>query len=593
MGNQSSQVDASPSQSEADDAGSFEDGGEEVVASAVPIDGDLDDAQENDSGDSKDFDVSPVELPADDDDDDDDDDEANPVLTQRQEKQAMKQARAAEKKELKEARAQEKAKLAQEAKERKLAQAQAAQEAKLAKAQAARELKLARANEKQANKDKLVQVLPVAEPEQDDADDEESEELLESACLEEQTAPGLTRREQKAALKLARAQEKEELRSARAQEKAMLKASRAQEKEALLTIRSEAKETLRVAQARRNEAMQAAKAQGREALAEAEAHWGTAAGRGEFALVCAGISAENVHVVLFNEENQPPPGMPAVPGQMVAVDQAAGCVVVALRGSSCLRDALVDLDCRPEPVSLGGLEGLAHGGMLRSAQELIGPLADAVDTALERLTGPRRILVLGHSLGAGVAALVTALWMDAGRFPLTEVKCLAYACPQVLDPALSAVQSSHTTSYVQGDDTVPCLGLASAMDLRDALVMIADPEARVRMAEGADLESLQGLSEDEVLAAAQRGDADTLSAMYASVRNLVGSHENRLFPSGRLVKMLPGKEPWEAELSEVDEMVVTTDMKRAHLPYRYLACVQEATAAGGATEALWSAQPAL
>lgn len=379
----------------------------------------------------------------------------------------------------------------------------------------------------------------------------------------------------------------------RAQEKAMLKASRAQEKAALLAIRSDERETLRAARDRRNEAMQAAKAQGSDALAAAEHHWGTVAGRGEFALACAGISGQDVHVVLFNEESQPAPGMPAVPGQMVAIDQAKGCVVVALRGSSCLRDALVDLDCRPEPLSLGGCDGLAHGGMLRSAQQLMCPLADAVDAALERLTGPARLLVVGHSLGAGVAALITALWMDAGRFPSTEVKCLAYACPQVLDATLSASTSLHTTSYVYGEDTVPCLGLASASDLRDALVTIADPEARVRMAEGADLECLQGLSADDILAAAQRGDSDTLAAMYASVRNLVGSHDHRLFPSGCLVKMLTGHAPWAAEMSEVDEMVVTTDMVTAHLPHRYLSAVQEVAAAGGATAALWTARSAL
>lgn len=578
------------------EAKSSGDGGDEGVAPPSPCEAALDDAEENDSADSKELAIPPVESP----------EGASSAPTQREEKQALKRARAAEQKEMKEARAQEKAVLAQEAKELKLARAQAAQELKLAKAQAARELKLARAQEKQDKKDGLVQNTSPAEPEEDDSGDEESDELVESACLEAQieksrtrgadvsrSSYNLTRREQKAALNLARAQEKEESKSVRAQEEAMLKASRAQTKGALSAIRSEEKATLRAAQERKSLAVKAAKAQGQEALALAEAHWRSAAGRGGFALACAGIEAQGVDVVLFNEETEPPPGQPAVPGQMVAVDQVKGCVVVALRGSSCLRDALVDLDCAPETLNMGGRDGLAHGGMLRSAQLLIHPLAEAVDTALESLVGPPRILVTGHSLGAGIAALVTALWMDAERFPLAEVKCLAYACPQVLDATFSLSTSTHTTSYVYGEDTVPCLGLASAKDLRDALVMIADPEARVRIAATSGFEDLEGLGADEILAAAHRGDVDTLTALYTSVRRLVGSHEGRLFPSGRLVKILTGSEVWEANFSEVDEMIVTMDMVAAHMPHRYLAAVQEVATAGGATACLWREQSAL
>merc|ERR1740130_2117121 len=106
--------------------------------------------------------------------------------------------------------------------------------------------------------------------------------------------------------------------------------------------------------------MKLARVQGKEALQAAEAHWQTHAGRGASALICAGIPANGIEVIYFDESKKPLPGELHVPGNMVAVDHVCGCVVVALRGSSCLRDVLLDLDCKPAPLNVGGIGGHAH-----------------------------------------------------------------------------------------------------------------------------------------------------------------------------------------------------------------------------------------
>merc|ERR1719422_1219407 len=160
---------------------------------------------------------------------------------------------------------------------------------------------------------------------------------------------------------------------------------------------------------------------------------------------------------------------------MVAVDHSTRRVVVALRGTSSAADAVTDLICEAAPVHLGGHDGMAHGGMLRAAMNLQGMLAELVVQGLARLgTDPeRRVVICGHSLGAGVAALVAALWRNTDRFHSSLFECFAFACPQVLDSDLALAQSNHTTSFVVGNDLVPRLSLATVKDLRAAMLLLS------------------------------------------------------------------------------------------------------------------------
>lgn len=360
-----------------------------------------------------------------------------------------------------------------------------------------------------------------------------------------------------------------------------LKYSRAATKAALTTVCEQERQARLATWALRRRAMLEASVQGKEALKAALDQWKTPAGRARQALSCAGLNPDTIDVVRFEEANAPPPGEPHVPGQLIAVDREKGCVVVALRGSSCLQDALVDMDFKPEPVSFVGLQGFAHGGMLQSAKKLAEPLAADVDKALAEIPdGSRRILVVGHSLGGGVGALLTALWHEnGGRFPAVEIRCLAFGCPQVFSAELALAMASHTTSLVVGNDCVPCLSLATCLDLRDALVVLAHPESR-------SLDASYGVA--DALAAIGAGDRATLVDKYRAVREIVGLTSGRLYPSGRLVKHIRGHAPWLADHSVVDEMIVTTDMVTGHFPRQYLASAQEIAAAGGCCEPLWT-----
>ena len=77
------------------------------------------------------------------------------------------------------------------------------------------------------------------------------------------------------------------------------------------------------------------------------------------------------------------------------------------------------------------------------------------------------LVITGHSLGAGVAALMALLLR--GRYP--QVTCWAFAPPGgLMSPALAKAIAPLCTSFVCGDDIVPRLTLSNLERLRDQVV---------------------------------------------------------------------------------------------------------------------------
>jgi hypothetical protein len=123
----------------------------------------------------------------------------------------------------------------------------------------------------------------------------------------------------------------------------------------------------------------------------------------------------------------------------VTVDHAAEAVVLTCRGTLGLSDILTDLTCAYSEFNLPqrGPDGkerkfTAHGGMLGAAQLLAkqkGKVYRVIRDALDRW--PTYGLVLcGHSLGAGVASLLSVLWsQERDDFAQTEGDLYIHALP--------------------------------------------------------------------------------------------------------------------------------------------------------------------
>ncbi|GAA5955653.1 hypothetical protein JCM21900_005074 [Sporobolomyces salmonicolor] len=188
----------------------------------------------------------------------------------------------------------------------------------------------------------------------------------------------------------------------------------------------------------------------------------------------------------------------------VAVDHSVGAVVLSCRGSLGLSDILVDLTCSYEPMPVPDADSngsyFVHSGMFCSATTLQrGTVHEVIKGALEQFP-TYGLVVCGHSLGGGVAALLSILWsspaaaferhaaayatecgrrpshppistlfvtsFSSGLPPGRPIFCYTYGVPCVSSPDLGTYCRGLVISTVHNYDIVPTLSLGVLRDLK-------------------------------------------------------------------------------------------------------------------------------
>lgn len=148
-----------------------------------------------------------------------------------------------------------------------------------------------------------------------------------------------------------------------------------------------------------------------------------------------------------------------LPRHFVALDHARLAIVVSIRGTNSISDIITDLICANEPFA----GGYAHAGMKAAAETLCSSLLPTLRLLCMR--HPRYSIVLtGHSLGAGVAILLTKLLL---LHSFGDVKCYAFAPCPVFGPMhrVDTDWSDALECFVHADDLVATLCLSSARRL--------------------------------------------------------------------------------------------------------------------------------
>lgn len=119
-----------------------------------------------------------------------------------------------------------------------------------------------------------------------------------------------------------------------------------------------------------------------------------------------------------------------VPAFALAVNDFKKEVCLTVRGSNSASDWDIIFQLNCERFQYKGIVGRAHFGSLVAARVILDDLG--VRDALEELLSlGYKVTCVGHSLGAAVALLMTAMIFDSyltrGQNP--QIQCLAYACP--------------------------------------------------------------------------------------------------------------------------------------------------------------------
>ena len=196
------------------------------------------------------------------------------------------------------------------------------------------------------------------------------------------------------------------------------------------------------------------------------------------AAAAAGIPAQDILSACWS----PGPFQPCV---YVGLDRAQGWVVLAVRGTLSGHDTLTDACAEPVPF----LSGHAHAGMAAAAWQVVRLHLPAAAAALAAHPGTE-LMVVGHSMGGGVAALVAELCASddadvvsaAARGAATgapddpaaaaaacaavrAARAVAIACPCVASLPLAAAMQPRVASLIAGKDIVPRLSVAAVQRL--------------------------------------------------------------------------------------------------------------------------------
>mmetsp|Transcript_23753 Transcript_23753/g.26471 ORF Transcript_23753/g.26471 Transcript_23753/m.26471 type:complete len:830 (-) Transcript_23753:86-2575(-) len=160
---------------------------------------------------------------------------------------------------------------------------------------------------------------------------------------------------------------------------------------------------------------------------------------------------------------------------MILLDHDWKSVVVTIRGTITLESVLTDMNVAPEELlrlgeecGFDGKDFYCHTGMLASTEwiyrdiQKIGKLTKI----LAEYEG-YKLRIIGHSLGAGVAAILSVLLRP--KYP--NIRCLAFSPPGcVMSENLADDVASFTTAYVVNDDIVARTSIEGFEELRDSIL---------------------------------------------------------------------------------------------------------------------------
>ncbi|KAL6239522.1 hypothetical protein BDW75DRAFT_120785 [Aspergillus navahoensis] len=199
------------------------------------------------------------------------------------------------------------------------------------------------------------------------------------------------------------------------------------------------------------------------------------------------------------------------------LDHESKAVVLALRGTWGFEDILTDMTCEYDDLVWQGKNWKVHKGMHASAKHLLmgggRRVMITIRAALEEFPD-YGVVLCGHSLGGGVAALLATMiseptheaslvsFTTASRSdrklilsnargtddshaacylpPGRPIHVYAYGPPAAMSPFLRRATSGLITTVVNGQDVVPCLSLGILHDLHTTAVAFKGDTSEAR-----------------------------------------------------------------------------------------------------------------
>ena len=119
--------------------------------------------------------------------------------------------------------------------------------------------------------------------------------------------------------------------------------------------------------------------------------------------------------------------------------------------------------------------GYVHAGVWRSVETLRKQIEPVLKDALKHHSSIKRVMVTGHSLGAGCAALLA---MELRDKVSADVRATVFAPPCVVSKQEAHDVDEFIVSFTCGDDCVPRVNAPRAVQLQRSMKFLIDKQVR-------------------------------------------------------------------------------------------------------------------
>lgn len=213
----------------------------------------------------------------------------------------------------------------------------------------------------------------------------------------------------------------------------------------------------------------------------------------------------------------------------LAVDHKRKKIVLSIRGTVSIGDVLTDLNIDSEKEEICGITGYVFDGMYRGAQFVHKSVTNTLLDACKQYN-EYRVLITGHSLGAGAAAFLGLMYKDdpviRGQHG-QRLRVWCFASPHIVSRAFTDQQlGMDFITTVNLDTDVVTRGDQESIRIWNLRLELIAEHSRER------IESM--LQRDEIL------DGDGSAKLLRILKNVRSPNpERELFPIGKILWFVP------------------------------------------------------
>lgn len=186
-----------------------------------------------------------------------------------------------------------------------------------------------------------------------------------------------------------------------------------------------------------------------------------------------------------------------MPAYYLCIDRKTNSFVIAVRGTLSVLDAITDMHAGSIPFPDAKSNHYAHQGIALNSLNLYNEIIKNPNF-IKYWSDPKHkdhnLVITGHSLGAGVASLLTILFKVQPDAPkITNIHGYSYGCPLIVNHDLATHPDilESVTNIVHNDDVISHLSLKNLYKLRANIINASTTTPLIELSENKEIKEMK------------------------------------------------------------------------------------------------------